>query len=80
MEETTEGKVGTKLMLKEVCERDGVQGVALLVSGYTGKHPRVSRGHCGCCVSGTWTGTLQSVQLSRACSASSPPTMLPIAG
>lgn len=73
MEEATEGRVGTKLMLKEVLERDGVRGVALLVSGYTGEHPRVSHGHCGCYVSGSWTGRLQSVQLSRACSSSSPP-------
>lgn len=73
MEEATEGRVGTKLMLKDVLERDRVQGVALLVSGYIGEHQRVSHGHCGCCVSDSWSGRLQSVQLSRACSASSPP-------
>jgi hypothetical protein len=39
-------------------ERDGVQGVVLLASRYSGKHPDVSHGHGGCCVPGIWTGTL----------------------
>lgn len=64
-------------MLKEVQERDGVWGVALLVSGYTGKHLGGSRGHYGCCVSGAWSGTLQSVLLSGACSALSSPACCP---
>lgn len=70
-------------MLKKVQERDGVWGVALLVSGYAGKHPRVSHGHCGCCVSGAWTGTLQSVLLcpaKRGLLSFELTRMLPVAG
>lgn len=80
MEEATEGRVGTKLMLKEVLERDRVQGVALLVSGYTGEHLRVSYGHCGCCVSGSWTGEPSICPAKQGLLSFEPTRMLPIAG